>query len=96
MYGLISQIAAASGQRDELAAILAGMDAMPGCLSYVVANDLADPDTLWVTEVWETSQDHADSLALPRVQAAIALGRPLIDGFGSRTETEPIGGIGLS
>ncbi len=95
MYGLIGQIEAVSGKRDELASILAGMGSMPGCLSYVVANDSTDPDMLWVTEVWETSQAHADSLALPEVQAAIALGRPLIAGFGTRIETEPVGGIGL-
>lgn len=96
MYGLIGQIIATPGGRDELGAILAGMGSMPGCLSYVVANDPTEPETLWVTEVWENKQDHTDSLALPGVEAAIALGRPLIAGFGSRTETEPIGGIGLS
>ncbi|MCP4967288.1 MAG: antibiotic biosynthesis monooxygenase [bacterium] len=96
MYGLIGQILAVPGKRNELGTILAGMDSMPGCLSYIVAGDPADPDALWVTEVWQTQQDHTDSLELPGVQAAIALGRPLIAGFGSRTETEPIGGIGLS
>ncbi len=95
MYGLIGQIEAVSGKRDELASILAGMGSMPGCLSYVVANDSTDPDMLWVTEVWERKKLHADSLSLPAVQEAIAKGRPLIAGFTSRVETEPIGGIGL-
>lgn len=96
VYGLISTIVAVPGKRDELASILVGMDSMPGCLSYVVANDPDEPETLWVTEVWETPRAHADSLALPVVEVAIARGRPLIAGFGSRTETEPIGGIGFS
>ena len=95
MYGLIGQIAAVPGKRDELGSILAGMGSMPGCLSYVVANDTVDPDCIWVTEVWESKEAHADSLALPAVQEAIAKGRPLIAGFGSRVETEPVGGIGL-
>ena len=95
MYGLIGQIASAPGKRDELAAILAGMGSMPGCLSYVVANDSTDPDALWVTEIWESKQAHADSLSLPDVQAAIAKGRPLIAGFETRVETEPVGGVGL-
>jgi len=95
MYGLISAILAVPGKRGELAMILMGMDSMPGCLGYIVANDLTDPDSLWVTEVWETQQAHADSLALPEVQAAIARGRPLIAGFGTRVETEPVGGAGL-
>ena len=95
MYGLIGQIRAVPGARDELAAILAGMGVMPGCLSYVVAHDREDPEALWVTEVWESQDAHSASLQLPEVQAAIGQGRPLIAGFGSRIETAPLGGIGL-
>lgn len=96
MYGLIGRIRAVDGGRDELAAILAGMGEMPGCLSYVVAGDDSDPDALWVTEVWESAEAHAASLGLPSVQAAIELGRPLIARFDQRVETRPIGGIGLA
>lgn len=95
MYGLIGKIAAVSGGRDELAGILSGMGAMPGCLSYIVATDPADEDGLWVTEVWESAEAHAASLQLPAVQAAITRGRPLIAGLESRVETTPVGGIGL-
>jgi quinol monooxygenase YgiN len=87
---------ATAGQRDALAAILLeGTDAMPGCLSYVVATDPADPDALWITEVWNDAESHRASLALPAVQAAIAKGRPLIAGFDNRVETTPLGGHGL-
>lgn len=96
MYGLIGRMKALPGQRDALAAILLeGTGAMPGCLSYVVARDPADADALWITEVWDTADSHRASLNLPEVQAAIAKGRPLIAGFDSHTETEPLGGIGL-
>ncbi len=96
MYGLIGQMKAAPGRRAELAAILLeGTGAMPGCLSHVVAEDMADADALWITEVWDSKQSHDDSLKLPAVQAAIGKGRPLIAGFGSRTETAPLGGFGL-
>ncbi len=95
MYGLIGQMAVVAGGRDELAAILTAIGDMPGCLSYVVANDSNDPNSLWVTEIWESRQAHADSLALPEVQAAIAKGRPLITGFETRVETDPVGGIGV-
>lgn len=95
MYGLIGQMESRPGASDELAEILAGIGKMPGCLSYIVAKDPADSDTIWVTEVWVSKQAHADSLQLPEVQQAIAKGRPLIAGFTSRVETEPIGGIGL-
>lgn len=96
MYGLISRMTAVPGQRDALAAILVrGTVAMPGCRSYVVATDPGDPDTLWVTEVWDDAASHRASLRLPAVQEAMAAGRPLIAGIGPRTETMPIGGVGL-
>ncbi|WP_338576134.1 putative quinol monooxygenase [Brevundimonas olei] len=96
MYGLIGQIKAQPGQRDALAAILLeGTAEMPGCLNYVVARDSTDADALWITEVWDSRDSHSASLQLPAVQAAIAKGRPLIAGFGSRTETEPLGRAGL-
>ena len=96
MYGLIGKMMATPGRRDELAAILLeGLQAMPGLRSYIVANDPADPDALWVTEVWQDKESHANSLLLPSVQDAIARGRPLIAGFAERFETEPLGGHGL-
>lgn len=96
MYGLIGKMTAVAGQRDALASILLeGTQAMPGCLSYVIATDPSDPDALWVTEVWDTRASHQASLGLPAVQAAIAKGRPLIAGFGLRVETVPLGGVGL-
>jgi len=96
MYGLIGKMTATPGQRDALAAILLeGTSDMPGCLSYVVALDPTDADALWVTEVWDSEASHAASLSLPTVQQAISRGRPLIQGFGHRTVTTPIGGTGL-
>ena len=96
MYGLIGKMNAKPGERDALAAILlAGTGSMPGCLSYIIASDPADPDGLWITEVWDSQESHQASLKLPAVQAAIAKGRPLIAGFSNRVETEPLGGHGL-
>jgi quinol monooxygenase YgiN len=96
MYGLIGKMTAVAGRRDELAAILlAGTSAMPGCLSYIIANDPADADALWITEVWDSRESHGASLTLPAVKDAIARGRPLIAGFSNRVETTPLGGVGL-
>jgi quinol monooxygenase YgiN len=96
MYGIIGKIVAVEGRRDELADILIeGVAAMPGCLSYVVAEDRESDDALWVTEVWDTEASHEASLSLPSVQEAIRKGRPLIAGFEERIVTEPLGGYGL-
>ena len=96
MYGLIGRMRAAPGKRAELLAILLeGTEAMPGCLSYVVAEDPADGDAIWITEVWDKEESHKASLQLPSVQAAITRARPIIAGFDSHTVTRPVGGVGL-
>lgn len=96
MYGLIGKMMAAPGQRDALIAILLeGTSGMPGCLSYVIAHDPADPNAIWITEVWDSQASHEASLSLPAVQNAIARGRPMIAGFGERFVTQPVGGHGL-
>ena len=93
-YGLIGQMLGQSGKRDELVAILtAGTGAMPGCLSYVVALDAANPDAIWITEVWDSRESHAASLKLPAVRAAIAKARPIIAGIPQHFETVPVAGI---
>lgn len=97
MYGLIGRMTSVGGQRDVLVAILLdGTDGMPGCRSYVVARDPGDPDTIWITEVWDDPESHRASLSLPSVQAAIAKARPLIAGMEQVAETTPVGGHGLT
>jgi quinol monooxygenase YgiN len=96
MYGLIGKMKAQPGQRDALIAILLeGVSGMPGCLSYIVATDPADGDAIWITEVWDSKDNHRASLALPAVKDAIARGRPLIAGFEQHVETTPVGGHGI-
>ncbi len=96
MYGLIGKMKVLPGKRDELISILIeGVAGMPGCLSYVVAEDAADADAVWITEVWDSPASHQSSLSLPAVQRAIARGKPLIAGMGERFETVPVGGHGL-
>lgn len=90
-YGVIGQIKAATGQRDALIDILRENETgMPGCQHYLIAKDAADPDMTWITEVWDSKDQHEASLTLPSVQSAIAKARPIIAGFGHRFETEPV------
>jgi quinol monooxygenase YgiN len=97
MYGLIGKITTIPGQREALTAILlAGLGTMPGCLSYVVAHDPADADTLWVTEVWTDEAAHRASLKVPEVKAAIHRGLTLVATFGDAQVTRPVGGVGLA
>jgi len=96
MYGLIGRMLAVPGRREDLLALLLeGNAAMPGCRSYVIARDPGNADAIWISEVWDSREQHQASLQLPHVQASIAKARPLIAGFAERFETEPLGGIGI-
>jgi quinol monooxygenase YgiN len=97
MYGLIGSMTAVSGRRDDLIAILTeAVSKMPGCLSYVVAKDSRDENTIWVTEVWDSKESHDASLSLPSVTKAISAARPMISTFGNQVITTPVGGYGLA
>lgn len=97
MYGLIGKMTATAGQRDLLISILLeGIHGMPGCLSYIVAKDPADPDGIWITEVWDSAESHRASLSLPAVRHAITRAKPMIAAFSNGTTTEPVGGVGLA
>ncbi len=94
MFGMIGKMRATPGKRAELIAILGdSTEAMPGCLSYIVAEDASDPDGIWITEVWDNETNHKASLQLPSVQSAITKARPIIAGFDMSVKTTPITGI---
>ena len=96
MYGLIGRMLAVEGRREALLATLVeGSAAMPGCRSYVIARDPGSDDGIWISEVWDSREQHMASLHLPHVQATITKARPMIAGFAERFETEPKGGIGI-
>jgi quinol monooxygenase YgiN len=95
-YGMVGKLKARPGQRATLAALmLADTGAMPGCLSYVVAEDRNEPDTLWVFEAWTSKAAHGASLKLPAVRDTIAKARPLIAGFEEGAQLDILGGVGL-
>lgn len=90
-YGLIGQMIAKPGQRAALIAALAdGSGSMPGNFAYLIGEDSANADAIWIVEIWSDKDAHAASLQLPAVRAAIAKGRPLIAGFGTRAEFKPV------
>jgi quinol monooxygenase YgiN len=92
-YGLLGQMMAQPGQRAALIAILSeGIGEMPGNISYLIGEDSANPDAIWIVELWDSKEAHAASLKLPVVQEAIKKGRPLIAGFGMQAEFKPTKG----
>ena len=96
MYGLIGKFRAHRGKRDALVRAMLDDDTpIPGCISFVVAHDLSDPDAVWITEVWDSQESHKASLKMPSVKASIERAMPLIAKFDKQVETAPVGGIGL-
>jgi quinol monooxygenase YgiN len=96
MYGLIVKMTIVSGKRNEMIDLLKSSAAnMPGCLSYVVAKDSADENTLWVTEVWDTVAHHDASLSLPAVQRVVPQAKAIVANFERIAVTAPVWGVGL-
>lgn len=99
VFGLIGKLKAYPGQRETLAGYLLDganlLREMEGCYLYVITYATDDADTIWITEMWRSKEDHQASLAHEGVRAVITSARPLIaeppDGF----EVVPVGGKGL-
>ena len=96
MYGLIVKLTAAAGKRDEvIGALKESTRDMPGCLSYVIAEDPADENAIWVTEVWDSPASHDASLSLAPVKNAMVQVKPRISNFERIAVTTPVACVGL-
>lgn len=83
-YGLHGKLVATPGKGDELAAILQQASAMmataKGCHLYMVSKDTLKEEVVWITEVWDTKEDHDHSLSHPGVRELISKAIPILDG----------------
>lgn len=94
MYGLIVKLTAAAGRRADLIRAMGGEDSgsIPGCLSFIVAEDIADEDVLWITEVWDSRESHEASLQRPPVQASLTSVDTLITAYEKVVTSRPVDG----
>ncbi len=97
-YGLQGKLTAMPGRGGELSTILSQasklMATAKGCHLYMVSRDLANEDHIWVTEVWDSKEDHDSSLQQPGVGELISKAIPLLDGKPEKgTELDVISGI---
>ena len=82
-FANVGTLGAVPGARDALVSILTRRNAAletAGCLLYEVGVSESEPDTVYVMELWQSAEQHAASLQLPEVQAAIAEARPMLSG----------------
>ncbi|AKQ46892.1 antibiotic biosynthesis monooxygenase [Rufibacter radiotolerans] len=81
-YGLHGKLTATDGNKDALASILVKASklvfTMKGCHVYFISEDKNDPAAVWVTEVWDSKEDHDNSLQVPGVRELITQAMPLL------------------
>lgn len=100
-YGLHGKLIATPGNADKLASILLQASELvstaPGCRLYAVGKDATDKHAVWVTEIWDSKEDHANSLQVDGVRALIGQAMPLLDGMPTKgQELEILGGAGIA
>ncbi len=99
-YGLQVKLKSKEGKGEELTAILMKASELVsktrGCILYMVSVDKIDTNYIWVNEVWETKEDHDNSLKNPEVRALISKAIPILEGQPEKgIELIVIGGKGI-
>lgn len=99
-YLLFGKLTAKAGHRDALADILIQasqlVSAVKGCRLYVIGKDENDPNTVYVTEIWDSKDDHDNSLKIEGVRELIMQAMPILDGQPTKgQELSIIGGAGI-
>ncbi|MHA6248927.1 putative quinol monooxygenase [Pontibacter sp. CAU 1760] len=99
-YGLHGKLKAKDGNADQLADILIQASKLvstaKGCQLYVVSRDTTDKNAVWVTEIWDSKEDHDNSLKVEGVRELISQAMPILDGMPEKgQELEILGGTGI-
>ncbi|MDX2285296.1 MAG: antibiotic biosynthesis monooxygenase [Bacteroidia bacterium] len=99
-YGLHGSLTASGGNGPLLAQYLLEAAAMlreaPGCRLYYIGLEPGLPDTVWISEVWDSKAAHDASLQDERVRALIRRAMPLLAGPPAPgRQLDILGGAGL-
>jgi quinol monooxygenase YgiN len=98
-YGYVGSMRVSGSHRDDVIKILlSGADGLraAGCQLYAVGTDPADAGVIWVTEIWDSAEQHDASLQLPATKAAIAAAMRMLTGEFTRQELTIVGGLGVT
>jgi len=98
-YGLHGKLKSINGKGEELASILSEasrlISSATGCHLYMISLDNKDENCVWVTEVWDSKEDHDNSLKVQGVRELISRAIPIIDGPPEKgQELQVVFGIG--
>ncbi|MFD3000795.1 putative quinol monooxygenase [Pontibacter toksunensis] len=99
-YGLHGKLTATEGNAEKLSSILLQASALVstarGCHLYMVSKDKTDENVVWVTEVWDSKEDHDNSLTVEGVRELISQAIPILNGRPEQgQELEILGGADL-
>jgi len=99
-YLLHGKLTPKQGHREELATILIEASkrvaTAHGCKLYVIGLDSIDDNSVFITEIWDTKEDHNNSLKVEGVRELIMKAMPLLDGPPAKgQEIEILGGTGI-
>lgn len=98
-YGLTGKFRAKPGQAEALTAILLEaskqVTAVKGVRLYAVCRDPKDDNVIHIMEIWDSKEDHDQSLTLPATKELISKAMPLIDGKPEGTALQVLGGKGV-
>ena len=99
MYAMTGKLVAQTGRRAELVDILKhAADAVAqlrGCRLYIVHEDAANENCIWIYEMWDDKESHDESLKDERVRALISEAMPLMGGKPEGAELRVRGGFGV-
>ncbi|MFO7823629.1 MAG: antibiotic biosynthesis monooxygenase family protein [Cyclobacterium sp.] len=99
-YLLHGKLTAQVGKKEELAKILLEASTLvsttKGCQLYAVSKDKNDGNAVYVTEIWDSKDDHDNSLKGVGVRELIMKAMPIMDGQPTKgQELEILGGAAI-
>jgi len=100
-YGLHGKFKVSTGNAEKLANILIKasdlVSTSKSCKLYVVSMDSTDENSVWVTEIWDSKEDHDNSLNVEGVRELIGQAMPLLDGKPEMGQVlDVLGGVGVN
>lgn len=97
-FGMQVVMTAAPEKGEELARLMLEasklVSKLKGCQTYIVQISTSEKDTVLITEVWDSAEDHQASLSIPKIRELIDKARPLIISVSHHT-AKPLGGLGI-
>jgi quinol monooxygenase YgiN len=66
-----------------------------GCLLYIINHDADNRDSIWVTELWDSQEDHAISLTMDGCKELMVEAAPLLTCEPEQIVLTPVGGKGM-